>query len=70
MIDVTTFSTADLERFAKAPRSPEEARAILHELQDRRWGTGARRRDTGTLPLFGSRKTVEHEHEQEHEGSR
>lgn len=50
MIDVTKYSTADLERFKLAPRSETEALAILHELQDRRSG----RKDTGTLSLFSS----------------
>jgi hypothetical protein len=43
-----TASMADLERIARHPRSQAEARAILHELQDR----GRRRPDTGTMSLF------------------
>jgi hypothetical protein len=47
MIDPTKYSTADLERFARAPRSRQEAAAIREELRHR----GAGRPDTGTLPL-------------------
>jgi hypothetical protein len=49
-LDVTKYSTEDLERLRNVARNPEERRAIREELRER---GGDGRPDTGTMSLFG-----------------